>query len=374
MSAWFPHCPAPPDWRVDWPAVETAFPWLRAMAGCPQDPVHHAEGDVLTHTRLVCEALATLPGFRALPPDERAILFAAALLHDVAKPACTRHEPDGRITARGHTRRGAIEARTILWRLGAPPVERERVAALVRWHQLPFHLLDNPDSQRLAITCSQTARCDLLALLAEADARGRIAPDRDRLLENGALFAEYCRELGCLAEPYPFPSDHARFLYFRTPGRDPAYAPHDDTRCQVTLLSGLPGSGKDRWLAEHLPNHPVVALDALRAELGVAPTDPQGPVAARARELARGYLRAGRDFAWNGTNLSRDLREQSIGLFAAYRARVRIVYVEVPEAQLWRQNRERTAPVPETVSERLLSRWAVPDCTDAHRVEYNFRP
>ena len=90
--------------------------------------------------------------------------------------------------------------------------------------------------------------------------------------------------------------------------------------------------------------------------------------------MARGYLRAGRDFAWNGTNLSRDLREQSIGHFAAYRARVRIVYVEVPEARLWRQNRGRAAPVPEAIIERLLSRWEVPDRTEAHWVEHLFRP
>ncbi|MDP9371086.1 MAG: AAA family ATPase [Chloroflexota bacterium] len=370
MSDWLPHCPQPPDWRIDWPAIEATFPSVRALAGWVQDAVHHAEGDVLTHTRLVGEAMATLPDFRTLPQGERAILFAAALLHDVAKPACTRYEPDGRITARGHARRGAIAARAILWRLGVPFAERERVAALVRWHMVPFHLIDRPDSRRLAITVSQTTRCDRLALLARADARGRVAADRDRLLDNVALFAEYCQEQGCLTAPYPFPSDHARFRYFRDPGRDPDYAAHDDTRCEVTLLSGLPGAGKDHWLRAHLPDRPVISLDALRAELGVVPTEPQGSVIARARGLAREHLRAGRDFAWNGTNLSRELRNQSIGLFVSYNARVRIVYLESPAARLWRQNRARSAPVPEAVIERLLSRWEVPDRTEAQRVDW----
>ena len=136
----------------------------------------------------------------------------------------------------------------------------------------------------------------------------------------------------------------------------------------MTLLSGLPGAGKDHWLAAHLPERPVIALDALRAELGVAPTDPQGPVIARARELARDYLRAGRDFAWNGTNISRELRGQPLALFAAYNARVRIVYLEVSEERLLRQNRERPAAVPEAVYARLFSRWEVPDLTEAHRL------
>ena len=374
MTGPLDHSPRPPDWRIDWPALDAACPWLGALAECPQDPIHHAEGDALVHTRLVCEALAARPAFRALPAAERAILFAAALLHDVAKPACTRHEPDGRITARGHSRRGAIQARVILWRRGVPFAAREQVASLVRWHQAPFFLIDRPDSRARAIAISQSARCDHLALLAEADARGRIAADQRQLIDNAILFAEYCRELGCLTEPYPFPSDHARFLFFRRPGRDPGYAPFDDTRCEATLLAGLPGAGKDHWLREHLPERPVISLDAIRAELGVAPTDEQGPVVARARELAREHLRAGRDFAWNGTNLSRDLREQCIGLFASYGARVRIVYVETSEARLRRQNRERAAPVPEAVIERLLARWEVPDRTEAHRVDQIIRP
>jgi predicted kinase len=329
---------------------------------------------VWLHTRRVCEELAALPAFRSLSEEERLVLFAAALLHDVAKPACTRREEDGRITAHGHTRRGAVQARAILWRLGIPVSEREQIAALVRHHQAPFHLIERPDSQRLAITISQTARCDLLSLLAEADARGRTCHDQGKLLEIIALFDEYCRDQGCLTAPYDLPSDHARFLYFRTPGRDPAYAAYDDTRCEAVILSGLPGAGKDHWLREHRPDLPVVALDAVRAELGVDPTDPQGAVVDRARAVARAYLRQGRDFAWNATHLSRDMRERTISLCAAYNARVRIVYVEVDEARLRRQNAARRHPVPEAAIERLLARWEVPDRTEAHRVDWVIGP
>jgi hypothetical protein len=98
-------------------------------------------------------------------------------MHDVAKPACTRHEPDGRITSPGHSRRGSILARQILWRLEVPVAVRESITALVRYHEVPYYLLDRPDPQRLAIEVSQTARCDHLALLAEADVRGRVCRD-----------------------------------------------------------------------------------------------------------------------------------------------------------------------------------------------------
>jgi predicted kinase len=369
MSDRLPPCPTPPDWRIDWEALTGAYDWLRNLAGCPQDPVFHAEGDVLTHTKMVCEELVALSAWRERPEDERRVLFAAALLHDSAKPVCTRTDPDGRISSRGHSRRGAVLARRVLWRLGVPFVPREQVAALVRHHQVPYFLVDQADSQRRAITVSQTARCDLLALLAEADVRGRICPDQQRLLDNVALFAEICREEGCLTGPRRFASDHARFLYFRDERRHPDSEAYDDTRCEAVLLSGLPGSGKDHWLRENLPDRPTVTLDAVRAELGVDPADEQGAVIARAREMARDFLRAGRSFVWNATNLSRLLRTEVVNLFGAYKAAVRIVYLEVPAAVLFEQNRRRDARVPAAVMERLLDRWEVPDVTEAHRVE-----
>jgi hypothetical protein len=271
------------------------------------------------------------------------VLFAAALLHDVGKPDRTRLEADGRITSRGHALRGSILARRRLWSLGVPFGVREQVTALVRHHMRPFYLLERDDSQRLAIEISQTARCSDLALLAEADARGRIAPDVPRLLDNVGLFAEFCREQGCLESPRPFTSEQARFLYFQDAGRHPDSPAHEDFRSEAVLLSGLPGSGKDHWIAAHLPHWPLISLDALRDELDIAPTDTQGPVLARARELAREYLRQGRSFVWNATNISRQLRRESVRLFAGYGARVRIVYVEVPEADLHRPPAESAA-------------------------------
>jgi hypothetical protein len=91
-----------------------------------------------------------------LPQAEREILFAAALLHDVAKPACTREEA-GRITSRGHSLRGAIDSRGILWELDGPFQAREMVCGLVRYHQVPFHLIGRSDAQRMAYRISQSA-------------------------------------------------------------------------------------------------------------------------------------------------------------------------------------------------------------------------
>jgi putative nucleotidyltransferase with HDIG domain len=362
-------CPTPPDFRVDWEGIESEFSCIRQMAGCPQDGVHHAEGDVYVHTRMVVEALASMQKWRELSPSERETVFAAALLHDVAKPACTRIE-DGRITSRGHSKRGAIVARSLLWSRGMELERREQAASLIRYHQIPFFLIDQPDSRRTLFEVSQSARADFLALVAEADARGRVCEDGQKLLDNISLFTQYAEEHDCLTQPRQFASDHSRFLYFRKEDRDPDYLAYDDTICEVVMMSGLPGAGKDYWVAENLQGWPVISLDELRRAMKVSPTANQGAVVSRARETAREYLRRKQPFVWNATNISRQIRELSINLFAAYNARVRIVYVEAPEERLYRQNRERDDAIPAEVIRKLVARWEVPNLTEAHRVDW----
>ncbi len=265
--------PTAPDFAIDWTALD--FPWLERMKGVPQDPIHHAEGDVWIHTRLVCEAMAGSPAFRAASEEARAIAFAGALLHDVSKPDTTR-ETDGRVTAKGHSTRGAIAARAILWRMGIPFEAREEIVALVRHHQAPFWLLEREDPALLVARISQTARCALLAMVAEADARGRTCADQRRILDNVALFSEFAREKNCLEQPYAFPSDHARFLCFQNRQSDPTYRPHEAFRCEAVLMSGLPGAGKDRIVKERFGDRPVVSLDEIRRTMKVDPEDDHG--------------------------------------------------------------------------------------------------
>ncbi len=368
--AGLPPTPAPPTYRVDWAALDALYPWIQAMRGVPQDPIFHAEGDVWTHVGMVCEAMAAMPSWRGLKAEDRAVLFAAALLHDVGKPACTRTDSQGTITSLGHSRKGSLMAREILWRMGAPMLLRERVASLVAHHMVPFWLIERDDPDRLAIEVSQSARCDHLAILAQADARGRVCPDQSRLLENIALFVATCEEQSCLRQPRRFATDHTRFMYFRQPGRQPDVEVYDDTICEVTLMSGLPGAGKDHWVREHAGGRPIISLDALRDELGVSPRGSQGVVIAEARERARALLRQGKSFIWNATNLTARLRSQPIELVTAYKARVAIIHIDVPADHIYAQNRERASIVPENVINRMVRQWEIPQRTEAHWVEW----
>src|SRR4051812_37011297 len=98
-------------------------------------------------------------------------------------------------------------------------------------------------------------------MLAEADAQDRSCADPGRLLDNITIFVEFCREHECLYRPHALLSDHSTYLIFRHGVRDPNYLAHDDCRCEVVLMSGLPGAGKDHWIRVHLPDWSVVSLD-----------------------------------------------------------------------------------------------------------------
>ncbi|GAB4207227.1 MAG: AAA family ATPase [Roseiflexaceae bacterium] len=376
MKEWyFPGCPAPPDWWIDWEDLLARYDWLGPLAETPQEPQHHAEGDVLTHTRMVAEALCGLEEWRGLEPDERSVLFASALLHDIAKPVCTVIDGAGRISSPNHARKGEPVARTLLWRdapdYGDPPrTAREQVARLVRHHGLPLWFLDREQPERALVLASQSVRLDRVALLAEADARGRICADQRELLARIDLFRQLATELECYDRPRAFASDHSRFAYCRNPQASLSYDAYDDTRFEVVLMCGLPASGKDTWTRTQQPGWPVISLDAIREELEIEPTEHPGPVAQAAKRRARELLQHGQPFVWNATNITRLLRRQLIDFFSAYGARVRIVCTDAPLATILRRNRARTDPVPERVILRMLEKFEAPDLTEAHSVEY----
>ena len=102
--------------RKDWNSLEQQFGWVRDMNQVPQHTVHHAEGSVAVHTRMVLEALLRQPAYLMLPEQEREILWAAALLHDVEKRSTSVDEGNGQVTSKNHAKRGETTVRTLLYR------------------------------------------------------------------------------------------------------------------------------------------------------------------------------------------------------------------------------------------------------------------
>jgi len=360
--------PAEPDWAMDWSGIWTLWPQLGNLDTCPQDPVHHAEGGVGTHTRMVVEELVSQPDWRSLSWPEQSCVFWTAVLHDIGKPATTRHGEDGRITSRGHSRAGAAIARKLLWEAEAPFAWREQLCGLISGHQRPFWLIEREASDRFAIKTSWKCRADLLCLHAQADARGRICDDRDAILDNVALARQLFDDNNCLSRRFAFANDESWVAFFEKPDRDPYFAAHEDFRCKVIVMSGLPGSGKDTWIARNRPDLPVVSLDAIRETLDEKPTGNQGRVIQAAYEMARAFLRKKQDFVWNATNVTEQLRAKPLRLLRDYGARIEIVYLEPRPDRLAAQNRTRQQAVPETAIGNLVKKLEPPGDWEAHNV------
>jgi putative nucleotidyltransferase with HDIG domain len=347
--------------------------WWKEMENCPQDPRHHGEGDVATHTQMVYEAIQKDERYQASDAITQYILRLAAFLHDMGKVATTKVESDGSITSHGHARTGAQMARRFLWEQGVDFKVRESVCALVRWHMRPAFLLMGDYAVSKLLTIAQTCRCDWLEILSTADTNGRICGNAEEMLLRVALFGEMAREWHCYKTPFAFASDHSRFCYFRTRpevNRDPNYLAHDDTKGEMILMSGMPGAGKDTYVQKYFSHLPVVSLDAIRKEHKIAPSAAQEGVIGMSVEKAKGYLRAGQSFVWNATNLRYEIRERPVNLAATYGFRVGIVAIEASHTRLFAQNKSREAIVPQAVMERYLDRWELPDLTEAHHLDY----
>ncbi|NDV58327.1 AAA family ATPase [Bacteroides sp. 519] len=356
----------------NWATLEERFSWVADMHHVPQHKLYHAEGSVATHTRMVLEALTTLPYYQSASEQEQEILWTAALLHDVEKRSTSVDEGNGIITSHNHARWGEYTARTILYRdVPAPFYIREQIASLVRYHGLPIWLMDKPNPAKKIHEVSQLVNTAQLCTLAKADALGRICNDLNELLESIELFELFCKEQDCWGKPRLFSTPHARFHYFNTENSYADYIPFEDFKCKVTLLSGLPGMGKDHYIQSLGKDIPVVSLDDIRRKHKISPTDKSanGWVVQTAREEAKKHLRKGEDFIWNATNITRQMRSQLIDLFVSYGAWVQIVYIEKPY-NVWRsQNRNREYPLPETVLDKMLSKLEVPQITEADEVK-----
>ncbi|KAA9001361.1 AAA family ATPase [Affinibrenneria salicis] len=371
IKALIPEAGAAPDFAL-W---LDAFPLLERAKHTPQEPQYHGEGDVWTHTMMVVDALLQLDDYRHAPRAQQEVLFLAALLHDVAKHHTTVIDPlTGRIGQPGHSRKGAVDARILLWDAGAPFDIREAVCRMIAVHQVPFYCLDDArrrvSPQFTVHELSWQLDIPLLATLAEADIRGRICADKSRVLDNIELFRELAREENCYGRPRDFADAHTRISYFRGAALHPDYPLFQEPGARVTVMCGLPASGKDSWVQARRAGMPVVSYDDARTQLGLKHGENDGKATQWALAKARELLRTRGEFVWNATHLSRQMRARTLDLCYAYGAEVEIVYLEQPRAELLRRNGRRDTTLSNKALQSMLIHWELPAPTEAHRVSY----
>src|SRR5499427_5240126 len=153
------------------------FPELQALAGCPQEPEWHPEGDVWVHTLQVVDRARTR--IDDLPRPQQITVMLGAVVHDVGKPSTTE-VIDGRIRSMNHEERGVAPATTLLDRLNVHTIDgydvRKQVLGITAQHLKPgawFKARDEVGDgafRRLA----QKVDLELLARVAKSDCEGRL--------------------------------------------------------------------------------------------------------------------------------------------------------------------------------------------------------
>jgi len=161
------------------------FPEIGAMAGVPQDPDWHPEGDVSIHTMYVLDAAAHIAERDGLDGDDRAVLLFAALGHDFGKPATTELRQRAgreRWTSWGHEPLGGPIARQFLTRIGIKSAIVDQVIPLIENHlaHRSFGMDSTPRAVRRLAMRLAPASVEQLIRLIEADASGR--PPKDASL------------------------------------------------------------------------------------------------------------------------------------------------------------------------------------------------
>ena len=161
---------------LDLGVVPRLFPELAALAGCPQEPEWHPEGDVWTHTLLVVDRARELVAHLGRGPALAVLL--GAVCHDFGKPATTAFI-DGRLRSPNHEPEGVAPATAFLDRLKVYTIDdvdvRRQVLGMVQHHLAPgmWHKSSSPVSDGAFRRLAQRVDLELLALLARADCQGR---------------------------------------------------------------------------------------------------------------------------------------------------------------------------------------------------------
>ncbi len=357
------------------------FPGLEELSRTPQDKYYHAEGDVWTHTQMVCHELLGLKEYKEASDRDKFVMFYAALFHDISKPACTKLEEGGRITSAGHSKRGATDTRIMLWKADVPFDIREDIVNIIATHQVPFFAFNDKPKlgstkplrtpEYIANQLSWQLPLNLLINVAKADMLGRQYDEKQKSLDDIDLFKEVALEQNCYNKPREFPNTETRMEYFRSTGSiSPDYPFFKENGSEVIVLSGLPAVGKNTWVEQNARGLEVLSFDDAKEALGLVQGDNVGKAVHMVTDRAKELLRKKDPFVWNATHLSNQMRNKTLDLLFKYNAKVNLVYLEASEEEIKNRNSKRDTTLPNSKIDEMLFKWEVPTRLEAHDVNY----
>ena len=326
----------------NWEFIESIEDFKK-LSDVPQSQKWHAEGDALTHTKMVVSEMVKLVNsepYSRFSREYKFVLLFAALFHDIGKGKCLIE--DGKCLSQGHNLFSERLTRTLLWDIGYE--NREMICELVFQHDLHCVALDMKE-RRLKNHLSKMStwlrhNIDLLFLVFRADVNGSIS-NEPRLLGDVEK-----RITNCLKE-------------------------EDFT---VYIMCGLPGAGKDTYIKNNLSELPMVSRDVIRTELGITKDGEKGRgtdeeeklVTTQENKEILNYCENRESFIVNNTHLKLKYRKQLIDSISKYKPKIIIVYVEAETLDL--NLSRRTGSRWEYVIKEMLASMEIPSENEANEL------
>lgn len=373
----------PKDGIINWKIIEEGIlkPFVKELKETMQETKWHAEKDVYTHTKMVCQELIKLEEYKLLDDKMKLVLFLSALFHDIGKPSCTKII-NGEIRSFHHPTKGALITREYFWKeleiSGSNEYQefREGIALLVRYHSEPTYFNYEKDKNKAVIKLSLNSKHTkyfnnkLLSLLALADIRGRICDDSKEKEQFVLEFIDYAKMLNCYEVAFEFKNEYTKIKYLNSNNIWYNQELYDPTWGEVVIVCGLPGTGKDTFIKKHFSHLKMISLDDIRKELKIKPTDNQSAVINLAKERAKNYLRDKTPFVWNATNITNLTRDSQIKLFHDYNVKVRVIFLETAWQENIKRNQNRIDSVNIAIIEKMLGKLTIVEDTEAEYIEW----
>lgn len=323
---------------LDWERIEK-IPEFAKMATTKQSPIWHREGNVLTHTKLVCKHMSEIMSDEVGSLNYR-IMMVAAACHDLGKPDTTYFdERDREYHCKNHGDRGDKITRELLAEENT--ALREKVCYIVRHHMVLHHILskDEKGIERKLIEMSWgwVTVNDMLRMKM-ADSRGSLndVETEEAILDTVSTIKSKAMLLGCLFEPYKF-SSHAAKRHFFCRGELADIEEGETPPINMYVMVGLPGSGKN-FAIDHLLADDVVRIsrDDIRTEMGLEGEKPQGD-AQQESEVTKIFNRRvkdacgnGQDFVSNNVNVRLRYRKELMNLTLPTNVIVTYIVIDTP--------------------------------------------
>jgi len=150
---------------------------VKDLINVPQEPSHHPEGDVYTHTMMVLDKAAE----KKAEVSNYKYFMMAALCHDFGKKLTTEYNSEKqKIQAIEHEKAGVELARNFVKKIYNEKDMIKYVTNMVEMHMKPNSLINNNSSNRSYMEMfDKSVKPDDLILLAECDYMGRAIENRD---------------------------------------------------------------------------------------------------------------------------------------------------------------------------------------------------